>query len=46
MTLEILTAARKVFGEAGIERLISAREVESKESYAQRLRSARSLAQA
>jgi predicted ArsR family transcriptional regulator len=45
MTLEILSAARKVFGEAGIERLISARESETKDSYAQRLRSARSLVQ-
>ena len=45
MTLEIIAAARTVFGDAGVERMIAAREAESRESYAQKLRSARSLAQ-
>lgn len=45
MTLEILSAARAVFGEAGVERLITAREAETKETYARQLRAGRSLAQ-
>ena len=45
MTLEILAAARTVFGEEGVDRLIAARETASKAAYAQRLGPARGLKQ-
>jgi len=45
MTLEILAAARTVFGEEGVDRMIAARETASKAAYAGRLGTARSLKQ-
>jgi predicted ArsR family transcriptional regulator len=45
MTVEILAAVRKVFGEAGLDRLIGRRERETLARYRDAMRGARSLAE-